>query len=167
VRRRDHAKSGLHTSRKKRIEKKPIGCFVNGLGSFLVSLQGMICESQPRGDEQSVYYMVDIEVTNQIVKVWSGYSLDEINPENTYEHPLIKLTLNKWAREDSFGVMKPFKFVDLARWRNSAGHMFEYIDAGNSSGLTGRPILRYDADLPPNSATQWLIMCQIVENTVK
>ena len=124
------------------------------------------CESQPRSDEQSVYYMVDIDVTNQIVKVWSGYSLDEINPENIYEHPMIKLTLKKWAREDSFGVMKPFKFVDLARWRNSAGHMFEYMDAGNSSGLTGRPILRYDADLPP-STHAWFIMCQIVENTVK
>lgn len=125
------------------------------------------CESESHGNQQSVYFVVGIDVTNQIVKVWEGDDLDKITSEDTREHPLIKLTLNKWAREDAFGVIKPFKFVDEAFWRNSAGHMFAYSDDGSIFGrVPTQPFLEFDADLP-RSPTHWLIMCQIIENTVK
>jgi hypothetical protein len=133
---------------------------------FDTGSETIVCESQPSGNQKSVYFVIGIDLTKQIVRVWSGDSLDKITPEATREHPLVKLMLNQWSREDAIGVMKPFKFVDTAIWRNTAGHMFAYSDAGSSFGTATRPFLEFDADLP-KSPTNWLIMCQIVENSIK
>jgi hypothetical protein len=125
------------------------------------------CETQPHGDQQSEYFVVNIDVTNKIVKIWQGNDPDKINPEDIREHPIDKLMLNLAPREDAFGVTKTFKFVDIADWRGATGHMWEYDDHGSSFGRFGtQSILRYDGD-HPQSPTNWFVMCQIVENTVK